>query len=125
MANEAAIKSSLSITKGNLQYQSRPGSFNADVTGAKGPTPGAVAIATSPGTDISFSELTTPGFVRIQNLDSTNFVEFGIWDGSTFHELGELQPGEEYVFRFSRNMSGFRMKADTAAVNCVVEAFEK
>lgn len=41
-----------------------------------------------------------------------------------FHELGEIQPGEFYVIRLSRSMTGLRMKADTAACECVVEGFE-
>jgi len=123
MANEATIRSTLQIQKGNLDYRPATAAFQVDVTGTDGPTPGAVTASTA-GTDIAFSELTTPGLYRVRNIDSTNFVEIGIWDGATFHEFGELLPGEEYVGRFSRNMSGFRAKADTAAVVILVEAFE-
>ena len=125
MANEARISSSLSIEKGNLDYASRPSSFTADVATAAptGPSPGSVLVATA-GTDIVLTQLTTPGYVVLKNYDSTNFVEYGIWDGANFHELGELQAGEVYVLRFSRNLSGFRLKANTAACDCSVEAVE-
>lgn len=140
MSNEASIKSSLSIVAGNVQYSSKPTAFNADVTGRKGPCPGAFAVTTA-GVDCDFSELTTPGLCRIVNLDPTNFVTFGIWDpeGARFYPLGEVLAGETYVLRLSRdiqeeygtgtgtlgaNTNRLRFKADTASVSVSVEAFE-
>lgn len=140
MANEAQIRASLQVRKGGLFYQSQPTAFTATVTGTKGPTPGAVQVSTA-GTDIDFSQLTTPGLVRLQNLDATNVVEWGVWEPatSTFYPVGELLPGETFVFRFSRNLqeeylgtgtatsaptNRFRMKASGAACTVLVEAFE-
>lgn len=142
MADEASIRSSLQITKGEIEYRSNPTQFLADVTGSKGPTPGAVTVTTA-GTDIDFSELTTPALCRIQNQDSTNFVEYGIWDpeGNTFYSLGEILPGETYVLRLSRflqeefgtaagtgttgaDTNRLRFKAQVASINVLVEAFE-
>lgn len=109
------------------------------MTGSKGPTPGAIAVSTT-GTSVDLSELTTPGLCRICNLDSTNYVTYGLYDDaqSQFLPLGEILPGEEYVFRFSREFGDsligtgtdadnvhFRLKANTAACNVSVEAFEK
>lgn len=141
MADEAIVRSSLQIKAGNVNYQSQPTAFKADVTGRKGPVPGAIAVSTD-GTDVDFGELTTPGLCRIQNLDPTNFVEYGIWEPatSTLYPLGELLPGETYILRLSRNLqeeylgtgtgtsaptNRLRFKANTAACNVVVEAFEK
>ena len=140
MANEATINSGLSINNSPLSYTAKPGSFRATVTGVKGPVPGAFEVSTE-GTDVDLSELTTPAFCRIMNLDSTNFVEYGIWDPdiSKFYPLGEIQAGETYILRLSRNLfaeygtgtgtSGpdtntFRFKADSAALDVIVEAFE-
>lgn len=145
MSGEAQIRSSLQITKKTgaveqINYQGKPTSFNADVAGTKGPVPGAVT-ATVAGTDVDFSQLTTPTLCRLQNQDATNFVEYGVWDpeGNTFYPLGELLPGETYVLRLSRNLqqefgtgtgttgaetNRLRLKADTASVNVLVEAFE-
>jgi hypothetical protein len=140
MADEARIITSLNIRKNNLHHQTQPTSFSADVDGEKGPVPGAITIATA-GTNIDFSELTTPGWCWITNLDRTNFVEWGIYDteAALFFPVGELGPGEQALFKFSRNLqeeytntgtgtSGptnrFRMKANTAACVVRVEAFE-
>lgn len=140
MADEARIQTSLQITTGSLQYQSRPTAFTADVAGAKGPVPGAFTAAIT-GTDVDLSELTTPALCRLQNLDPTNFVEVGLWDpeATLFYPLLELLPGESYVVRLSRNLAWqygagtgtagpetnrLRVRANTAACNMLVECFE-
>lgn len=146
MADEATIRSSLQIRKDDgsglvlLDYRSQPTTFEADVSGTLGPTPGAFAASTA-GTDVDLTELTTPGFCRLTNQDATNFVTFGIWDpeGNTFFPLGEILPGESYVLRLARdiqaeygtgagtigaNTNRLRIKANTAACNVNVEAFE-
>lgn len=127
MANEATITSSLRVVKVNQDYQSRPPSFQGDITDAvgKGPSPGLVT-ATTAGNSITFSGLTTPGFCHIRNLDATNFVEYGIWDGSAFWPLGEVQAGEGYTIRIARNLGSgaFRVRANTADCEIVLDGFE-
>jgi len=143
MANEIRITSGLSINtpaSGPVLIENFSDSFQADMAGRKGPSPGAISVSTA-GTDVDFSELTTPAICRIKNLDGTNFVEYGIWDpdNSKFFPLGEILPGEAYVLRLSRNLmeefgtgtgttgpgiNTLRFKADTAPVVVVVDAYE-
>ncbi len=103
MANEATVTSQLSIIKGKRQYQSLPASFQATVSGTKGPTPGAVTVTTA-GVEISLAALDTPGLCRVQNLDTTNIVILGIRnpDQSEFYPFMDLLPEETFVFRLSR-----------------------
>lgn len=140
MADEANITSNLRITKDNLEYSSQPQSFTADVSGTMGPIPGGLIVDTD-GVDVEFTGLTTPALCRIMNLDSTNYVEYGIWDpeNDTFFPLGEVLAGETYVLRLSRNLqeqfgtgtgttgddtNRLHLRANTANCNVVVEAFE-
>lgn len=138
MANEASIQSGFNIVKKSgsitqINHNTLPSSFRATVTGTKGPTPGAIDVPTS-GVEVDLSELTTPGFCRLHNQDDTNYVTYGIIDidGNTFHELGELGPGESYVLKLSRVIGttvgtadeGLFLKADTATCSVLVEAFE-
>lgn len=133
MANEATVRTSLQIRKTSgqttlLEYASQPSGFLATVTGTKGPTPGAM-LASTTGTDVSLTQLTTPGLCRIMNQDVTNFVEVGIFDGViTFYPLMKLLAGESYVFRLSADVEAgaatLRIRANTAAVNVLVECFE-
>lgn len=137
----ARVTSALQIIDSTtkMQYQSQPTAFEPTITGAKGPTPGALEIPVE-GEDIDLSELVEPGLCRIMNLDTDNYVSWGIWDGTSFYPLGELLPGETYTFRLARDLgeeygSGtgttgeginkWRFKADTAPVNVLVEAFER
>jgi hypothetical protein len=127
MANEALVRASLQIIKTGLDYRSQPTAFYATVTGTKGPSPGAIT-ATTAGIDVNLSELPNPSLCRIMNLDSTNYVEFGIFDGATFRPLIEVAPKELYVIRLSRNLligQTFRVRANTANCNVLIEAFEK
>ena len=140
MVDEAQIRSSLQITVGNdTQYRSAPTAFNANVPVFKGPTPGLISVTTA-GVDVDLSLLTTPGLAFIQNLDGSNFMEGGIWDGSSFYPLYDWLAGEGYTVRFSAclgqefgvgtgttgaGINKFRLKADTATLLASVEAFEK
>ena len=140
MANEASVKCGLTVKKGNIDYAGKPTSFNADVTGTIGPAPGAFTASLA-GTSVDLSEFTTPGLCRVQNIDATNYVTWGIWDPESelFYPLGEILAGESYVIRLSRLLSGelgtgagtvgantntFMFKSNTAACVVLVEAFE-
>ena len=140
MANEATIRSSLIIRSGNLTYRSGKQGFSADVSGSKGPVPGAVT-ATTDGTDIDLSGLTTPGLCEITNLDSANPVKVGRWDSNVnvFYPLMLLLPGEQYTIRLDPDVedeytgtgtgttaasSTLRAKGVNASVNVSVNAFE-
>lgn len=147
MANEARVNSSLGIRIASaagvvqLDYQSRPGSFVADVSVAHGPTPGAFQAAIS-GTDVDLSKLTTPGLCVVSNLDDTNYVTVGVYEPNTdyFYPVLDLLPGESYVVRLARfvdreltgtgTVSGgynstLRVVANTASCWVRVDAFEK
>ncbi len=140
MSDEATIRNSLEIQTTNLSYRSYPTSFQVDVSGEKGPAPGAFT-ATVAGVNVDLTELTVPGLCRVANLDATNYVNLGVWDPEigTFYPLMEIGPGEYWVFRLSRDLFGeygtgagtigpntnqLRIKSNTASCNVVVEAFE-
>lgn len=138
MTDEASFLVSVQIKNGNVDYRSYPTQFKADVTGKKGPVPGAITATTS-GVSVSFTELTTPAICRIANLDETNYVTVGILDpDGDFYPLMEILPGEFYAVRLSRALgqswgvgtatsdSGctLHIQANAASCNVLVEAFE-
>jgi hypothetical protein len=133
MSNEITAQISISISKLPLSFKNQPTSFKMNLGGSYGPTPGSVLCATT-GTDISLSGVTMGGICLIQNLDATNFVTFGIHDGTIFTPIGELLANDPPAFlRLSRHLltgwlgtsggSTLRIYADTAAVNVLVQAF--
>jgi len=127
MSNEALIYSQLQIVSGNLEYRSYPNTFQGDRTTAKGPSPGAFqAVTSGTGTQVSLTNLSTPAYAVIKNLDDTNYVDVGLVVSGTLYPLMEVQAGESYTIRFSRNMTTtiLYIRANTAACEVVVEAFE-
>jgi hypothetical protein len=131
MANEFKITASIQLRKGTLSVNTLPASYTADQTTANGPTPGMVT-ATTGGVTVSLAQLTTPGFMQIQNTDATNYVQYGLYISAVFYPLGELLPGEVNVLRLARNIltdnssaAVLRLEANTASCNVLVQAFDK
>lgn len=145
MADEARVSCQLSIQKRSgtlliLDYSSRGGTFQADVVGELGPTPGAFRVPVD-GVDIDLTDLTTPGLCFMRNLDDTNTVELGVFntDQNEFYPLLAFLPCEGYVVRLNPNINReyastgtgttsevntFRLKAENAPCNFLVEAFD-
>jgi hypothetical protein len=140
VASEGQLNITLNIRKGNLIVPIQE-TFRFDVTGQNGPSPGAVT-ATTAGTDVDLSQLTTFGKCVIKNLDPVNYVEVGIWDPETlkFYPFAELAPGEPLLVTLSRNFgveyedtgtgtspatNRLRIKANTASCNVQVLAYER
>jgi len=119
MADEIRISASMSVDNGNLSFSQNYGTKNYTQNAIGGPTPGMVEIGTVEET-VAFSELTTPGWCTIQNLDETNFVEWGF---STGVYGGKLKAGET-AGPFRVNVSTLYFKSDTAACRVVINALE-
>jgi len=141
MANEWTISAGISLQvaggSGNRQIRSAPMQFQADLEDLRGPTPGHLLVAVT-GTDVSLAQLATPGFCRIQNLDTTNYVIAGIYDGVSFFPMIEIGPEEFYVVKLYRflgsefvgtgtpaDVNTLRLMANTAACKVIVEAFNR
>jgi hypothetical protein len=138
MASEVRITGSLQVRKGVTQYgPSQPGSVQANMTGTRGPTPGAVLVATGAGTDINLSELDLPGgWARVMNLDpgvgtgtvTDNYIAIGIKSGGTFYPFCWLLPGEDMKVRFIPTWIGlvgtYHAVAAHATTQLLVEAFD-
>lgn len=131
----------MSVRKANSVWTAPQTAFNGTVAAspAKGPAPGAFTAAVT-GTNVDLSQLSTPAYCFITNMDDTNFVTVGVWDPvhAEFHPLMELLPGEGYPLRLSRRLgqekgtgtgtyfnegSRLRVVADTAPCVVKVEAF--
>ena len=127
MAGEITIQVSLNIrkvTSGNvsqIEYQSRPAGYTDDMTGAKGPTPGAVDVSQT-GVSLDLAELTTPGWCRFHNQesDTTRTVNIGIYETDTarFFPFMMLKPGHSQVVLLSPEL--FEELGETGTGTAVV-----
>lgn len=118
MANEITIQAYIKVQNGNLRDEFNVGSKSINQTGVGGPTPGYVTIGTTEET-VSFGELSTRGYCIIQNLDATNYIEFG---GSTGVYMCRLKAGEFALLRL--NNTNLFMQANTAACKVLIKAYE-
>lgn len=122
MANEIRVNQSIAVVNGSLSFSYPQGGSNAtfDQAAEGGPTPGFVVVGTSEES-IAFGELGTVGWVMLHNLDDTNYVQWGF---STTVYGGRMEPGEKAgPFRLEPSTTIY-IKANTAACNVLVMAFE-
>lgn len=120
MADEITVSASLSVKNGNLDWKHSPGTKTYDQAAVGGPTPGMVNIGTSEES-VAFSELGTEGWLIMQNLDATNYVQWGF---STTVYGGRMEAGETAgPFRLEPSATLY-LKANTAACNVLIYAIE-
>ena len=106
MGNEITIQSQMTIKKGEYEFLTPQASFQEDMTNARGGNQGFLQVAEFPS-DVhpSLGSHTTPARIFIRNLDDTDILEFGYFDGTDFHPIGEVLPETHVIFRLSRNLS--------------------
>lgn len=116
MANEITVQfvAQLRKSEGSNELLGRPyqASFQIDMTGKKGPTPGALSVPAG-GVAVSLAQLTTPGFCWVEHqgrlsgtADDGDTLMVGIRDPGTnvFYPMLELQPGWRWPLYLSRNI---------------------
>lgn len=117
MSKEIRINESIRIVNGSFVDSISPGQVTEDQATTGGGNPGTVSVGTSEQ-DISFGSI-TPGLVWMQNLDATNYVQFGPKNGSNNMQLlGRIHPGKTVRFYMDSGVT-LRMVANTGA--CLVE----
>jgi hypothetical protein len=121
MSDEITVSASLKVRNGNLRADINPGALQIDQAVARGPSPGSVNVGTSEEV-ISFAELATLGWCLIQNLDATNYVDFGPESGGAMVAAIRVEAGEVALFRLVPGTT-YRAKANTAACNVAFYGF--
>lgn len=119
MANEIQIQEIIRVKNGPLNFEFNAGLQKFDQAASGGPTPGFVTVGTTEES-VAFAELGTLGLLVMQNLDATNFIEWGF---STGVYGGRMEPGETARFRLKPGTTLY-LKADTAACKALVYGFE-
>jgi hypothetical protein len=82
-----------------------------------------VVSVTTSESDLSTTEVTTLGWAWIQNLDTTNYVQWGPKNASNnMQVIGRLKPGEWALLRLEPGIT-IRWKANTAACKVLIKIF--
>lgn len=121
MANEISATVGLSVVNGNLRISFPQLTRQYNQT-ASGLSDQVLSIATT-AEDVSFGDVATPGLCVLHNLDTTNYVEYGMSDGGTIKKLAKLSPGDVHMIRIAASTT-LRMQANTAACKVRVLCLE-
>lgn len=120
MADEFTIAFRLQLEKGN-HYDANSWSGNVTQTGTgRGGYVQSVGFAAEEVLD--FGDITTEGLCSLQNLDGTNYVEWGPdsgGSGGSMVAVGKLMPNEPPTFFRLKPGVVVKAQADTAA--CLVD----
>lgn len=121
MANEISLLISMTVVNGNFRSQFKPPvkKITQDAEGRGGYTQ---TIGTAEEV-VDFGDITTEGYIFLQNNDDTNYVEYGPEDTGAMVVLARLEAGEPAAFRMSPGVV-LRAKADTAPVALDVTLLE-
>lgn len=123
MANQLSMTVNTVATFGdNFRDAWQPGALTIPL-GAFGFRGGVQNIGTS-AEDLYLGDVAVAnqGFVILRNLDSTNFVDWGLNDGGTIKSIGRMLPGEPAIFRLQPSQQ-LMLKADTASCNVEVKLY--
>ncbi len=116
MANELTLTGSIAFAKGAVATVSlQKNGAQVTVAGANYARQTA-SVGTSAFAELPIGDVVAAGYVFIQNLDATNYVELAA-DASAAAACIKLKPGEFAIFRC--DTSTLAAKANTAA--CIVE----
>lgn len=114
MTNELTVNISSNLTNGNHKESFGSGTFRVDqdAIGAHSPV---VIVGTSEEV-MAVGDVSTLGWLFLQNLDDTNYVTYGPDDGGgSMVAFGRIEPGELHAFRLEPGIT-MRWQADTADV---------
>lgn len=112
---------SLTLINGSLRASFPNVSRQYDQT-TVGMSDQVLTIGTS-AEDVAFGDVATPGTVILHNLDSTNYVEYGMSDGGTIKTLCKLKAGRVNIIDLAASTT-LRMIANTASCKVRVMCFE-
>lgn len=115
MANEISLIRSVSVVSGNY----RDGVQSVTVTfdlGAVEKSENIIPLTTSE-VDLAFTNVTTPKFCMLRNLDSTNIIQWGPKSGGAMIEVGRISTLGEVIFEIGSSVTiRCRTVASTASL---------
>lgn len=112
MADEITVSAWLSLTNGELKFQSDTTSQSIDQAAA-----GMMGNVQTVGTSaevLLLGDISTPGVILVKNLDATNYVEIGAGTGGSWAAHVKVKPGETWIYRLS--VAAPSAQANTAPV---------
>lgn len=98
MSNEITYQFQILLNNGRLKDQYSSSSIAASQSTAA-LVRNVETISNAAHSALDLAGVSTPGFMVVQNLDPTNYIEVGIDVGGTFYAFLKLKPGEQGMVR--------------------------
>lgn len=121
MANEIKLDIRIAAENGFFKDEFSPGRIQIDQA-AIGSSGGVFSIGTSEEA-ISFTDISTEGWLWMRNLDDTNYVQWGPEDTGAMVVMGRMEAGEPAIFRIDSSVT-LRLQANTAACKVLIKVLE-
>ena len=121
MANEITLTVGLQLVNSSLRAQFPQVSSQYTQT-TSGLSDQVLSIGTSEE-NVAFGDVATPGLTVLHNLDTTNYVDYGMSDGGTMKATARLKAGDKHVIRVGSGVT-LRMLANTAACKVRIMCLE-
>ena len=118
MANEISASVTISVNNGNYRT-SRSVGGQAYNQSSSGFFAHVLSVATDSSVNLTSTGIGTLGWIYIRNLDSTNYVDWGI----ASNHIGRLHAGETACFRLKPGVT-LNFDANTAAVELEILVLE-
>ena len=120
MANEITLTQRLQLANGALLDDNNPGRVQITQT-TKTLYKAVVTIGTTEES-VTYAELTTPGVCYLTNLDTTNYVQWGV---ATTVYTGRLKASDiPACFRLDNAATTLYLKANTAACKVLITVYD-
>lgn len=120
MADEISLTHRLQLANGYLLDDNNPGKILVTQT-TKVMFKRVVIVGTAEES-LTFTDITTPGICYLMNLDTTNYVQWGI---STGVYPGRLKAADiPAIFRLDNSATTLYLKANTASCNVLVTVYD-
>lgn len=100
------------LENGNLREQFNPGGGTLTVDQSTALAFGGTFGLTTTEEVLSAGDVSTLGYMFLQNMDATNSILYGPESGGALVAFGKLKPGEAAVIRLQ---TGITIRAKTAA----------
>jgi len=119
MPGEIRVSLQFNVSKGG--YSDNFTLFDGiyDQAGIGGGNPGTITVGTTESS-LTFTQLTTAGWVIMKNLDPTNYIQWGF---ATNVYGGRIRPLGFVIFQAEPGLTLF-LKANTAACKLQVKCYE-
>lgn len=121
MADELKLTLASRLTNGAFKDNFDPGLISIDQAAVGAHRP--IQVIGTAEEVIGAGDVGTLGWCILQNLDDTNYVDWGPESGGSMVAIGRLEPGEWAAFRLKPGIV-LRGQADTASCKVDVRIYE-